>query len=231
MTPVLAPQDAIEVAATIGFGIARRALWSGDRCTWFDAIPTMPAQNPATSTMSGPDLYGGTSGIGWFLAQAAARSGDALLHRTARGALHQAAARADEYAKAAPHGFYGGGAGVGAALVLAGSQTSAMEEDDRGGPRVAAGPADGRGHCRRHRHHRRHRGHNGLAGARGRRAWWRRRIAGTRRRIRRTAAGARRTRRAWHVVVAYAGRQARQSHRIRPWNRRHRARPAAAGCA
>jgi lantibiotic modifying enzyme len=122
MTSILAPQDAIEVAATIGFGIARRALWSDDRCTWFDAIPTMPTQNPATSTMSGPDLYGGTSGIGWFLAQAAVRTGDTLLRRTARGALRQAAARAGGYAAAAPHGFYGGAAGVGAALVLAGSE-------------------------------------------------------------------------------------------------------------
>ena len=81
---MLAPQDAIEVAATIGFGIARRAVWSGERCTWFDAIPTLPTQNPATSMMAGPDVYGGTSGIGWFLAQAAARSGDALLRHTAR---------------------------------------------------------------------------------------------------------------------------------------------------
>jgi lantibiotic biosynthesis protein len=127
MTPDIAPQDAIEVAATIGFGIARRALWSGERCTWFDAVPTMPAQNPATSAIAGPDVYGGTSGIGWFLAQAASRSGDALLRRTARGALHQAAARAGEYLAAAPHGFYGGAAGVGAALVLAGKELGAEQ--------------------------------------------------------------------------------------------------------
>jgi lantibiotic modifying enzyme len=124
---VLAPQDAIEIAATIGFGIARRALWSGDRCTWFDAIPTMPAQNPATSTTLGCDLYGGTSGIGLFLAQAATRSGDALLRRTALGALRQAAARAGGYAASAPHGFYGGGAGVGCALVLAGNELGDTE--------------------------------------------------------------------------------------------------------
>ena len=116
----MTPQEAIEVAATIGFGIARRALWSGERCTWFDAIPTMPQQNPATSMMAGADVYSGTSGIGLFLAQAATRSGDALLRRTARAALRQAAARADAHALAAPHGFYGGAAGVGAALVLAG---------------------------------------------------------------------------------------------------------------
>jgi lantibiotic modifying enzyme len=127
MTPVLAPQDAVEVAATIGFGIARRALWSGDRCTWFDAVPTMPMQNPAASAIVGPDVYGGTSGIGWFLAQAAVRTGDALLRQTARGALRQAAARADEYAVVAPHGFHGGAAGIGAALVLAGNELDAGE--------------------------------------------------------------------------------------------------------
>jgi lantibiotic biosynthesis protein len=139
---VLAPQDAIEVAATIGFGIARRALWAGDRATWFDAIPTMPAQNPATSTTLGSDLYGGTSGIGLFLAQAATRSGDALLRRTARGALRQAAARAPEYAAAAPHGFYGGGAGVGCALVLAGQELGDAEAIAAGRALLLGVPAD-----------------------------------------------------------------------------------------
>jgi lantibiotic modifying enzyme len=142
MTPLLAPQEALEAAAAIGFGIARRALWSGDRCTWFEAIPTMPAQNPATSTMSGPDLYGGTSGIGWFLAQAATRSGDALLRRTARGALRQAAARADGYAAAAPHGFYGGGAGVGCALVLAGNELGDGEAIEAGRALLLGVPTD-----------------------------------------------------------------------------------------
>jgi lantibiotic modifying enzyme len=142
MTPVLAPQDAIEVAATIGFGIARRALWSGDRCTWFDAIPTMPAQNPATSMTSGSDIYGGTSGIGLFLAQAATRSGDALLRRTARGALRQAAGRVAEYAAAAPHGFYGGGAGVGAALVLAGNELGDAEAIAAGRALLLSLPTD-----------------------------------------------------------------------------------------
>jgi len=132
MTPIVPAQDAIEVAATIGFGIARRALWSGERCTWFDAIPTLPTQNPATSTMSGPDVYGGTSGIGAFLAQAATRSGDALLRRTARGALRQAIARADAHAGMAPHGFYGGTAGVGAASVLAGRELDDAEIVDAG---------------------------------------------------------------------------------------------------
>ena len=113
---------ALDVAATIGFGIARRALWSGERCTWVDAIPTLPQQNPMTSTTSWFDVYGGTAGIGWFLAQLAARADDVLIRRTARGALRQALARVTESETIAPVGFYGGAAGTGAALVLAGRE-------------------------------------------------------------------------------------------------------------
>jgi lantibiotic biosynthesis protein len=120
--PIMSSQDAIETAAVIGFGIARRALWSGECCTWFDAVPTLPTQNPATSMMLSSDVYGGTSGIGWFLAQAATRSGDALLRRVARGALRQTMARAESHVATAPHGFYGGAAGAGAALALAGRE-------------------------------------------------------------------------------------------------------------
>jgi len=112
----------LEVAAAIGFGLARQAVWSGERCRWLDGVPMPPGQNPAVSAMCGVDVYGGTAGIGWFLAQAAARIPDPLLARTARGALRHAAAGADELLKRAPHGFYGGAAGVGAALVLAGRE-------------------------------------------------------------------------------------------------------------
>jgi lantibiotic modifying enzyme len=140
--PVLPPQDAIDAAATIGFGIARRALWSGERCTWFDAVPTLPTQNPATSAMMGVDVYGGTSGIGWFLAQAATRSGDGLLRRTARGALRQSMARVGGHAALAPHGFYGGAAGTGAALVLAGGELDDAEAIETGRTLLLSLPLD-----------------------------------------------------------------------------------------
>ena len=123
---VVEPALALEVAAQLGFGIARRAYWSEDRCTWLDAVPVQPHENPATSATVGADVYGGAAGIGWFLAEAAARTGDALLRRTAVAALRQAAARAEEQLGSAPHGFYGGAAGTGAVLVAAGA---ALEDD------------------------------------------------------------------------------------------------------
>jgi lantibiotic modifying enzyme len=118
--PLLDPAAAAGIATRIGFGIARRALWSGGRCTWLEAIPVLPGQNPAQSALCGPDLYGGTAGIGWFLAELASRFPDPFLRRTAEAALRQTIARMDRHEAAAPHGFYGGTAGVGAALVLAG---------------------------------------------------------------------------------------------------------------
>lgn len=113
------PTYALDVAAAIGFGIARRALWHEDRCTWFDGVPAMPGANPATSATAGSDVYGGTAGIGLFLAQLSARVDDPTLRRTARGAFAHALARNDATASGAL-GFYGGRAGVGAAAVLAG---------------------------------------------------------------------------------------------------------------
>jgi len=113
------PALALEAATAIGYGIARRALWAGDRCTWFDAVPVAPGQNPAVSATTGAEVYGGTSGIGLFLAQLAARTGDGLVRRTSLGALRHARALAGELEASAPLGFYGGAAGVGAALILA----------------------------------------------------------------------------------------------------------------
>jgi lantibiotic modifying enzyme len=133
------PAAALEIAAQIGFGIARRAFWSGARCTWLEAVPVMPGQNPAVSALCGPDVYGGAAGIGWFLAEAAARTGDRLLRRTAEAALRQAAARA---AAAPPHGFHGGQAGIGAALILGGRSLADAELEATGTALLSALPAE-----------------------------------------------------------------------------------------
>jgi lantibiotic modifying enzyme len=114
------PAPALEVAAQIGFGIARRAFRHGGRCTWLEGVPVPEGQNPAVSATAGADLYGGVAGIGAFMAEAARRTGDFLLRETALGALRQAEAKAGELLGLAPHGFYGGAAGVGWALVSAG---------------------------------------------------------------------------------------------------------------
>jgi lantibiotic modifying enzyme len=123
---------ALDVAAALGFGIARRALWSGDRCTWFDGVPVGPEQSQSTSANVGCDVYGGSAGIGLFLAQLVARADDPTLRRTARGALRQALASAAA-PNAAPLGFYAGTAGAAAAVVLGGLALGDDELVERGG--------------------------------------------------------------------------------------------------
>ncbi|WP_313537278.1 lanthionine synthetase LanC family protein [Sphingomonas sp.] len=118
--PYLDPATATEVAVRIGYRIARRALHHADRATWLEAIPTMPGQNPAASRTCGPDIYGGTAGIGWYLAELAVRAPDPLFERIARAALRQAAARAEAHVGLTPHGFYGGRPGTAVALIAAG---------------------------------------------------------------------------------------------------------------
>ena len=122
---------ALDVAATLGFGIARRALWSGDRCTWFDGVPVGPEQSQSTSANVGSDVYGGTAGIGLFLAQLVARADDPTLRRTARAALRQALVAAGA-PNASPLGFYAGKAGTAAAVVLGGAALGDDELVERG---------------------------------------------------------------------------------------------------
>jgi lantibiotic modifying enzyme len=138
----MSSEKALEVAATIGFGISRKAIWSGERCSWLDGYAVYPGQNTAVSAMVNADVYGGTAGIGLFLAQAAARTDDALLRRTALGALRQTAARSEDLLAAAPHGFYGGAAGTAAALILAGLELGDEEAADSGRALIGRIPTD-----------------------------------------------------------------------------------------
>lgn len=135
-----AASRALDVASAIGFGIARRAVRSGNRCRWFEAVPVQPGQNPSVSAMCGVDVYGGTAGIAWFLAQLAARYPDPLLTETARAALRQTAVGAPALAAKQAHGFYGGAAGAAAVLVVAGSELGDAESVGRGRDMLAALP-------------------------------------------------------------------------------------------
>lgn len=130
----------LDVASAIGFGLARRAVRSGDRCRWLDGVPVQPGQNPAVSTMCGVDVYGGTAGIAWFLGQLAVRCPDPLLEETARAALRQTAAGIAALAAKQPHGFYGGAAGAAAVLVLIGSELGDLESVRLGRDILAALP-------------------------------------------------------------------------------------------
>jgi lantibiotic modifying enzyme len=97
----------LEAAASIAGGLVADAVWEDGRCNWIGAVaePAMPQR--AELAALGPDLYGGTAGVGLFLAQLASATGDVDARRAAVGALRHAAR------SAVPRdGFHSGSLGV-----------------------------------------------------------------------------------------------------------------------
>ena len=103
----------LDTAASIGREIVADAVWHGRRCSWMGAAPTDPGQVWRTEYRAlEPNLYDGTAGVGLFLAQLAAVTGDAVIRRTAIGALRHAISRAPAVPPDRRDGFHAGSLGV-----------------------------------------------------------------------------------------------------------------------
>jgi class II lanthipeptide synthase len=107
----------LETAVATARTIAADAVWHERRCSW---IGGMPEEGPGgtiamTYQALGADLYGGTAGVGLFLAEVAHVCDDSDVRACALGALRHAASRADSVTGV---GLYGGRYGI--ALALAG---------------------------------------------------------------------------------------------------------------
>lgn len=131
----------LEAAVRLGREIAAAALWSGKRCSW---IGGMPDEGPAGVVMTyaafGPDLYGGTAGVGFVLAEIHVASGgdEPELRRTALGAIEHALSRADELAPQGRLGAYGGQLGVALCAARVGAGLDEPGLIERAGELVAA---------------------------------------------------------------------------------------------
>jgi lantibiotic modifying enzyme len=99
-------------AASIGRRIVADAVWHDGRCSWMGAFvdPAQPWR--AEHRALGPNLYGGTAGVGLFLSQLAAVTGDAPVRRAAVGALRHALARAPALPLDRRDGFHTGAIGI-----------------------------------------------------------------------------------------------------------------------
>jgi lantibiotic modifying enzyme len=110
-------------ALRLGGEIAAEAIWSGRRCSW---VGGKPDEGPGGITMTyvafGPDLYGGTAGVGLALAELFDASGGAEpeLRKTALGALEHALTRAHELPPSGRLGAYAGQLGVALCAARAG---------------------------------------------------------------------------------------------------------------
>lgn len=111
-----APDTGLRAPAVgIGRRLVSEAVWHDDRCTWFgDDVE----DNGAVIHRSlAADLYGGTSGVAWFLARLFGATGDDDVAATAAGALRHALARTNGSVDA---GLYTGTAGIALVAVTAG---------------------------------------------------------------------------------------------------------------
>jgi lantibiotic modifying enzyme len=104
----------------IGREIAATAVWKDDRCNWIGAMPEEATGGRTTMSFRalGADLYGGSAGVGLFLAELAAATGDEQCRLTALGALRHALSRVDSLPVSSRLGLYAGSPGVALALAL-----------------------------------------------------------------------------------------------------------------
>jgi class II lanthipeptide synthase len=107
----------LEVACEIARATVKAAVWHERRCGWVGAWPEETARGfEVTYKALGPDLWGGTAGIGVFLAELARASDEREAQACAEGALRHAASRAETADQLTPLGLYGGRGGVALAL-------------------------------------------------------------------------------------------------------------------
>ena len=138
----------LDEAASIGRTIVADSVWHDGRCSWIGAAADAPGSTGVEYQALGADLYGGTAGVGLFLAQIANATGDESFRRTAVGALLHATARASELRLGRRDGFHAGSLGVAWATATA-AELLDVEELLPGARTLAAErPApDGRDRC------------------------------------------------------------------------------------
>jgi lantibiotic modifying enzyme len=109
------PGDPLFLAMSdrIGARLCHAALWAGPACNWIGPTVLLGAGGPVVVfRASGPDLYGGTSGIALFLGQLYALTGEPIYRETAQAALRQALAYCADQPPARRWGFYSGWPGI-----------------------------------------------------------------------------------------------------------------------
>jgi lantibiotic modifying enzyme len=99
----------LAAAEAIGHDIVADAIWHDGRCSWVGvAADPKAAWQPEYRALEA-NLYDGTAGVGLFLAELAAVTGDADARRTSLGAMRHAMSRAPSSARP---GFHAGSLGI-----------------------------------------------------------------------------------------------------------------------
>jgi len=109
----------LATAASVGARIMDDAVWHGGRCSWMGAAADTKEPWRVEYRALGPSVHGGTAGVGLFLAQLAAVTGEPRARRTAVGALRHAVERAPNLPPADRDGLHAGAVGVALAAARA----------------------------------------------------------------------------------------------------------------
>jgi lantibiotic modifying enzyme len=134
----------LDGAVAIGRRIVADAVWCDGRCSWMGAVTDPGDAAQPEFRPVGPRLYDGTAGIGLFLAQLAATTGEASFRRTAGGALRHAVERSAALAPRDRDGLHSGTLGV--AWAAASASTLLADDEHRAGARAVldhAAPPEG----------------------------------------------------------------------------------------
>jgi class II lanthipeptide synthase len=103
----------LEVAAELGERVAKSAIWFDGRCNWVAALPRDDSRGGSLAMAAlGADLYGGTSGVALFLAEAGTRLDDDRFGATALGAIRHALDHVERISPELRDGLYLGPIGV-----------------------------------------------------------------------------------------------------------------------
>lgn len=111
------PEQYLRTAAGLGARLAEKAIWHADRCNWLG--PVIEETHRQYASLD-PTLYGGSSGIGLFLAELGTITADEDLRRAAHGAIRQSLKRCDAPGGSLMAGLYNGRLGICLAAVRAG---------------------------------------------------------------------------------------------------------------
>ncbi len=138
----------LAAAASIARHIVADAVWHGGCCSWMGAVANVAEPWRPKYRALEANLYDGTAGVGLFLAQLAAVTGDAAVRRTSLGALRHAVARAGEMPESARDGFHAGTLGIAWAAACAAELLDEPELDASArATAVAERPPSGPNRC------------------------------------------------------------------------------------
>lgn len=108
----------LETANAIGAELCRDAIWDSGRCNWLgDSMEFVLGGWQIVHRSFGPDLYGGTSGIGLFLARLYQATNADIFRTTAIGAVEHALSLWEAQPAATRLAYYAGSVGIADALI------------------------------------------------------------------------------------------------------------------